>query len=136
MNGLARYDDVLADVIAELSRRVEEAVRAGIDPDAIVLDPGLGFAKESEHNWQLLAGLDQLLALGHPVLVGASRKRFLGAVLADGAGEPRPVDQRDGATDAVTAIAAVQGVWAVRVHDVLGSKDAVRVARAWRHGHG
>jgi dihydropteroate synthase len=76
------------------------------------------------------------MGLGHPVLVGASRKRFLGAVLADAGGEPRPVDERDAATDAVTAIAAVHGVWAVRVHDVLGSKDAVRVALAWRHGHG
>lgn len=136
MNDLARYADVVADVVSELSSRVDEALRAGIDPESIVLDPGLGFAKESDHNWQLLAGLDRILSLGHPVLVGASRKRFLGAVLADRAGEPRPVDERDAGTDAVTAIAAMQGVWAVRVHDVLGSKDAVRVARAWREGHG
>ncbi len=136
MNQLAHYEDAVADVIAELSQRVDEAIAAGIDPDAIVLDPGLGFAKESDHNWQLLAGLDRLHALGHPVLVGASRKRFLGAVLADADGQPRPVDERDAATDAITAIAAVHGVWAVRVHDVLGSKDAVRVARAWREGHG
>ena len=134
MTELARYDDVVADVVAELTVQSDAAVAAGIDPGAIVLDPGLGFAKESDHNWELLRHLDTILGLGFPVLVGASRKRFLGALLADEDGEPRAMEERDAATDAVTAIAAVQGVWAVRVHDVRRSRDAVRVAAAWRRG--
>jgi dihydropteroate synthase len=134
MNDLAQYDDVVDDVIAELGQRVAEATAAGMDPRAIVLDPGLGFAKRADHNWRLLRHLDRLQALGHPVLVGASRKRFLGSLLAADSGEARPVDERDAATDAVTAIAAVRGAWAVRVHDVRGSQDAVRVAEAWRRG--
>lgn len=134
MNDLATYDDVVGDVISELTQRVDAAVVAGMDVAAIVIDPGLGFAKESDHNWQLLRSLDQLMSLGFPVLIGASRKRFLGGLLADGAGVPRPMEERDAATDAVTAIAAAQGVWAVRVHDVRGSKDAVRVAAAWTQG--
>jgi dihydropteroate synthase len=136
MNDLSRYDDVVADVIAELLARVEAAAAAGVVPERIVIDPGLGFAKEADHNWQLLRQLDRILDLGYPVLVGASRKRFLGSLLADDAGSPRPVDGRDAATDAVTALAAAQGVWAVRVHDVAGSKDAVRVAAAWQEGSG
>jgi len=134
MTDLATYDDVVLDVASELAARVEAALAAGVSADSIVLDPGLGFAKDAGHNWQLLQRLDVLLAMGHPVLVGASRKRFLGDVLADESGEPRPVDHRDAATDAVTAIAAERGVWAVRVHDVLRSRDAVRVAAAWREG--
>lgn len=131
MDALARYDDVLADVCAELRARQDALVRAGVDPERVVLDPGLGFAKTSAHNWALLAGLPVLRALGRPVLVGASRKRFLGELLADASG-PRPVDQRDPATDAVSALAAAAGAWAVRVHDVRGSRDAVAVAMAWR----
>ncbi len=134
MAELAQYDDVVADVIAELLARVDAAIAAGVNPDRIVIDPGLGFAKEADHNWQLLRHLDQLIDLGYPVLVGASRKRFLGSLLADESGQPRPVDQRDAATDAITALAAAQGVWAVRVHDVSASKDAVRVAAAWLEG--
>jgi len=134
MNDLATYDDVVADVMSELMQRVDTAVAAGVAREAIVIDPGLGFAKDSHHNWLLLQGLDRLVGLGLPVLLGASRKRFLGALLADGADEPRPTDQRDAATDAVSAIAATLGVWAVRVHDVRGSKDAVRVASAWTRG--
>ena len=103
---------------------------AGVDPRRVVLDPGLGFAKHSHHNWELLRRLDVLLALGRPVLVGASRKRFLGDLLAD-EGEVRPVDERDAATDAVSALAAAAGAWCVRVHDVGGSLDAVAVAAAW-----
>lgn len=132
MNDMASYDDVVADVIAELKQRVDDATAAGIERESIVIDPGLGFAKESQHNWQLLKAIDQIMDLGFPVLLGASRKRFLGALLAEGA--PRPTDERDAATDAVTAIAATHGVWAVRVHDVRGSKDAVRVASAWSRG--
>jgi len=134
MNDLATYDDVVVDVISELSARVEAAVSAGIARSAIVIDPGLGFAKNSVHNWQLLQALDRLMAVGPPVLIGASRKRFLGALLAEDSGDPREMTDRDAATDAITAIAASRGVWAVRVHDVRGSKDAVRVAAAWTRG--
>ena len=133
MHELAVYDDVVADVTAELSARVQSAVAAGVDPAAIVVDPGLGFAKEAEHNWALLHDLGRLLALGHPVLVGASRKRFLGSLLA-AVGVPRPMAGRDRATDAVSALAAAAGAWCVRVHDVRGSRDAVEVARAWARG--
>jgi len=98
-----------------------------------VVDPGLGFAKEAEHNWALLKHLDALLALGHPVLVGASRKRFLGTLLAVD-GEPRALDQRDKATDAISALAAAAGAWCVRVHDVRGTRDAVEVAARWAQG--
>lgn len=134
MAELAHYDDVVAEVCAELAERVAEAVAAGIDVDRVIVDPGLGFAKEADHNWRLLQGLPDLMALGRPVLVGASRKRFLGTLLADADGTPRPMDLRDDATDAVSAIAATGGAWAVRVHDVRGSADAVRVAAAWRSG--
>jgi len=131
MATLAHYDDVVSDVCRELSARVEAAEAAGLDPASLVLDPGLGFAKQAEHNWSLLASLDVLAELGRPLLVGASRKRFLGELLADATG-PRPVGERDAATDAVSALAAESGVWCVRVHDTLGSLDAVRVAAAWR----
>lgn len=134
MNELARYDDVALDVMRELRGRVDAATDAGIDPSAIVVDPGLGFAKDADHNWQILLKLTTLLHQGYPVLIGASRKRFLGSLLADEDGEPRPVDRRDAATDAITAIAATMGVWAVRVHDVARSRDAVEVAAAWRRG--
>ena len=120
---------VVVEVIEELRQRRAEAVDRGIAPDRIVLDPGLGFAKEPHHNWQLLHHLDELLALGHPVLVGASRKRFLGELLQEDG--PRPVEQRDDATLAITALAAVAGAWCVRVHDARGNVDAVRVAQAW-----
>jgi dihydropteroate synthase len=108
-------------------------VAAGVDPARLVLDPGLGFAKNAEHNWALLRRLDVLVALGFPVLVGASRKRFLGSLLADAQGVPRPTSGRDVATAAVSALAARHGAWGVRVHDVIGTLDAVRVADAW-HG--
>ncbi|MEE6273598.1 dihydropteroate synthase [Georgenia sp. MJ206] len=131
MNDLSRYDDVVAEVRAELSERVDAVLAAGASPDQIVLDPGLGFAKDGADNWRLLARLDALRALGFPVLVGASRKRFLGALLADGTGTPAEPLARDRATAAVTALAASAGAWGVRVHEVLGSVDAVRVASAW-----
>jgi dihydropteroate synthase len=133
MHENAVYDDVVADVVAELSARATDAFAAGIDPRSVVLDPGLGFAKEADHNWALLAHLDRLLDLGHPVLVGASRKRFLGSLLAVD-GEPRPMELRDKATDAVSALAAAAGAWCVRVHDVRGTRDAVEVAAAWTRG--
>jgi dihydropteroate synthase len=134
MNELAQYDDVVVDVIRELRDRAEAAIAAGIPQRLIVLDPGLGFAKEADHNWLILQRLSNLAAQGYPILLGASRKRFLGSLLADASGEPRPVDQRDDASDAVSAIAAAMGVWAVRVHNVAGTRDAVQVAAAWRSG--
>ena len=131
MEDLATYDDVVAEVRDELSTRVDALSAAGVALDRVVLDPGLGFAKRSPHNWAILQDLDAISALGQPLLVGASRKRFLGDLLADGSGAPRPFEDRDGAGDAVTALAAAAGVWGVRVHEVRGSRDAVLVARAW-----
>ena len=131
MEDLATYDDVVAEVREELAARLEALVAAGVAVDRVVLDPGLGFAKRSPHNWALLRDLDQLRSLGRPLLVGASRKRFLGDLLADDLGEPRPFDGRDAAGDAVTALAAAAGVWCVRVHEVGASRDAVLVAREW-----
>lgn len=133
--GRADYGgDVVASVRDHLARRVDAALAAGVDPGAIVLDPGLGFAKDAHDNWALLHGLDALTDLGFPVLVAASRKRFLGSLLADPAGDPRAVAERDTATTAVTALAAAAGAWAVRVHDVAPSVDTVRVAAAWAAG--
>ena len=134
MDDLADYDDVVEDVLRELRERIAVLEHAGADPAQIVLDPGLGFAKPGVANWPLLARLDELLAVGHPVLVGASRKRFLGHVLAVGRGGDGdvPPAERDHATAAVSALAARAGVWAVRVHDVPATRDAVLVAAAWR----
>jgi dihydropteroate synthase len=128
----AFYRDVVAEVCAELEQRVEAVVAAGVAPEQVVLDPGLGFAKDAEHNWSLLAELPAVLALGHPVLVGASRKRFLGALLTIDPDLPRPVTEREDATTAVTALAAHAGAWAVRVHEPQASADAVLVAQAVR----
>lgn len=128
MDSLATYDDVVTDVRAELSARVDAALAAGVSPDALVLDPGLGFAKRAEHNWSLLRKLDVLMDLGFPVLVGASRKRFLGSLLADKQGVPRPPDGREEATAVISALVASAGAWGVRVHDVRRSLDAVKVA--------
>ena len=130
MDDLAVYSDVVGDVVSELAERAAAAVAAGVSPDRLIVDPGLGFAKNAEHNWALLRRLDALAALNLPVLIGASRKRFLGALLADESGEPRPVDEREAATNAITAIAANQRVWAVRVHEPRAAADAVRVAAA------
>ncbi|MDT4938663.1 MAG: dihydropteroate synthase [Pseudonocardiales bacterium] len=130
MRQLAHYDDVVADVRAELSMRIDAAIAAGVDASRLVIDPGLGFAKTGEHNWALLAALDAFTSLGPPVLVGASRKSFLGALLADGDDKPRPVHDREDATTAVTAYAALHGVWGVRVHDVRPSVDAARTIAA------
>jgi dihydropteroate synthase len=134
MDQLASYADVVAEVRAELSQRVDGALAAGVSADRIVLDPGLGFAKRPEHNWALLNHLDSLLSLGFPVLVGASRKRFLGTLLSDVDGQPREPAGREDATAAVSALAALQGAWGVRVHEVRPSLDAVRVAAAWLRG--
>jgi dihydropteroate synthase len=132
MYAAARYGDVVHEVGAELTTRVEDVVAAGVDPAQLVLDPGLGFAKNAEHNWALLAGLDRIVDLGLPVLVGASRKTFLGRLLAGPDGTPRPAEQRDAATLATTVLAAEAGAWGVRVHDAAASVDAVRTVEAVR----
>ncbi|HXW45318.1 MAG TPA: dihydropteroate synthase [Streptosporangiaceae bacterium] len=137
MYGSATYTDVVAEVRAELASRVSAAIAAGVQPEQIVVDPGLGFAKHPEHNWALLASLDRIGCLpGHParfpVLMAASRKRFLGRLLAGPDGEPRSFAGSDDATIAVTALAVAAGVWCVRVHVVPGNLDAVRVATRWR----
>ena len=125
------YENVVDEVRAELAAQVRHATAAGVDPARLILDPGLGFAKNAEHNWTLLGALDRIVADGFPVLIGASRKRFLGALLADPAG-PRPPDGRETATATVSALAAWHGAWGVRVHDVRGSQDAIAVSDAWR----
>lgn len=126
------YDDVVAEVRTELLASVEAAVGAGVDPAQLVIDPGLGFAKTGAHNWALLRALPEFVATGIPVLVGASRKRFLGALLADAHGSPRPPDGRETATAVISALAAWHGAWGVRVHDVRASVDALKVLGAWR----
>jgi dihydropteroate synthase len=132
MDERADYEDVVDDVRRELAQR-RAALRAkGVHDDQMVLDPGLGFAKPGEANWPLLARLPELVGDGLPVLVGASRKRFLGHLLAGPDGTPAPPLARDDATAAVSALAAVNGAWCVRVHDVPASVDAVRVAAAWQ----
>jgi dihydropteroate synthase len=137
MEHRAVYADVVAEVAAELSARIESLTEAGVDPALLIVDPGLGFAKQAEHNWALLASLSQIACLPHPaapfpVLVGASRKRFIGRLLAAGDGTPRPFTDCDDATIALTALAAAAGAWCVRVHAVPGNADAVRVAARWR----
>ena len=130
MGQLATYRDVVAEVRTELLDRVANATRAGVAPTRLILDPGIGFAKNAEHNWALSAHLDQLVRLGHPVLFGASRKSYLGRLLAGPDGTPRPVDQREAATIATSVLAAAAGAWGVRVHDVRGTVDALAVWRA------
>jgi len=130
MTDLAVYDEpggVVAAVRRELTRRVEAVLAAGVPADRLVLDPGLGFAKRGEHNWELLRRLDDVAVLGLPLLVGASRKSFLGALLADDDGAPRPVGDREVAGHALSVLVAAQGVWGVRVHDVRGTRDALAV---------
>jgi len=130
MDGLAEYDDVAIEVRDELAARVDALVAAGVDAERLILDPGLGFAKRGAQNWQLLARLDVLGGLGLPILVGASRKRFLGALLPDGA----PVEERDLSTAVVSVLAAQAGAWGVRVHDVRGTRRALDVLGAWQSG--
>jgi dihydropteroate synthase len=133
MNDFATYDDPGGVVVAvrdELAERAEAALAAGVARERLVLDPGLGFAKRGRHNWQLLADLATVQALGYPLLVGASRKSFLGTLLADADGSPRPVDGREAATMAISVLLAQAGVWGVRVHDVRSTRDALRVLAA------
>jgi dihydropteroate synthase len=130
MRDFAVYDGpggVVQAVRDELAARVEAILAAGVQPRRIVLDPGLGFAKRAEHNWALLRDLGPLESLGYPVLVGASRKTFLGRLLADSGGTVRPVDQREHANTALTVLLAQRGVWGLRVHDVRAARDALRV---------
>jgi dihydropteroate synthase len=134
MDSRARYQDVVQEVRDELGRRVDAVTAEGVDPRLIVLDPGLGFSKQPRHNWQLLTHLREVAhvnGVDFPVLVGASRKRFLGRLLAGPDGTPRSFVDSDDATAAVTALAAVAGAWCVRVHKVPPNADAVRVAAAW-----
>ncbi|MGY3203213.1 dihydropteroate synthase [Streptomyces sp. TE5632] len=124
------YDDIVTEVVDELHTRVAAVLEGGIAADRVIVDPGLGFSKDTDHDLALLARLDRLRALGHPLLVAASRKRFLGQVLAGPDGTPPPARERDAATAAVSALAAQGGAWAVRVHEVRATADAVRVVRA------
>ena len=128
------YRDVVAEVRDELLAGVDAAVAAGVEHANLIIDPGLGFAKTAEHNWALLHALPELVATGVPVLVGASRKRFLGALLADTDGAIRPPNGRETATAVVSALSALHGAWGVRVHDVRASVDALKVVRAWDRG--
>jgi dihydropteroate synthase len=126
-----RYRDVVAEVRAELLASIDDAVAAGVDPAMLIIDPGLGFAKTGQHNWALLHALPKLVAIGVPVLVGASRKQFLGTLLAGPDGAVRPPDGRETATAVLSALAALHGAWGVRVHDVRASVDALKVVDAW-----
>jgi dihydropteroate synthase len=127
MQSKASYADVVAEVITELRAQLDRVDRAGIATDKVIIDPGLGFAKTGEHNWQLLNRLDEFDVLGRPLLVGVSRKAFLGRLLADADGTPRPPKQRDDATTALTAVLALRRVWGARVHSVRASRDAIAV---------
>ncbi|WBB55436.1 dihydropteroate synthase [Verrucosispora sp. WMMD573] len=130
MSELASYGDVVADVRAELGQRVDAALAAGVDPDRIIIDPGLGFAKNAAHNWQLSARLPELVELGYPLLFGASRKSYLGQLLAGPDGLPRPTDGRAAATVATSLLAVAAGAWGVRVHEVRATVDALAVWQA------
>jgi dihydropteroate synthase len=134
MTSRAVYTDVVAEVVEELRARLASVLAAGIAFESVIVDPGIGFAKNAGHNWALLAHLDALAALERPLLVGTSRKTFLGRLLAAPDGTPRPVGDREDATQATTALAAAAGAWGVRVHAVRPAADAVRVASAWTSG--
>ncbi|WP_153397753.1 dihydropteroate synthase [Ornithinicoccus halotolerans] len=125
MDELANYDDVVEDVVAELTQQVDALLAAGLAPGQLVLDPGFGFSKTAEHNWRLLAHLPRLVALGHPVLVGTSRKRFLAAY--DEQGVPDAPADRDLASAVTSVLAADARAWAVRVHDVAATCRALQV---------
>jgi dihydropteroate synthase len=137
MQSRAVYADVVGEVVAELTERIRMLIAAGVDPELLIVDPGLGFAKLPAHNWTVLARLAEISRLPcpgapFPLLVGASRKRFIGRLLASPTGDPRPFDESDDATIALTALAATTGAWCVRVHAVPGNADAVRIASRWQ----
>lgn len=124
---------VVDDVYDELMKQVDDVLQAGVSPSQIIIDPGLGFSKPSvEHNFPLMTALERFNATGYPVLIGASRKRFVGAALADAGIDKPNMDSKDNATAAISALCAEHGVWAVRVHDVEKSRDAVAIGNAWR----
>ena len=123
MQSHADYKDVVREVRNELEERVEALLRAGVSAEQIILDPGIGFAKKSEHNWELLRNIDRLQLLGYPLLVGVSRKRFLGELI----GNENP-DEREASTVALTFELARQKVWGVRTHSIKAHKDAIAVA--------
>jgi dihydropteroate synthase len=128
------YGDVVEDVVAELGEQLDAALAAGIDPARIAVDPGIGFSKTADQNWDVLAGMERLHGLGHPVLIATSRKRFLGTLLADPSGALRPADDREDGTTATSALAAAAGAWCIRTHAVRPTLDAVRVAGRWAGG--
>lgn len=130
MEASAHYRDVVAEVRAELLQRVEAAVAAGVDPAMLILDPGLGFAKNADHDLALLNSLSAFVDLGLPVLLGASRKRFLARVVSRDEDGLRQPAERDAATLATSVMAAQTGAWGVRVHEVKNTVDAVRVVAA------
>lgn len=134
MQSRAVYADLAAEVTAELGKQAEAALAAGIRADRLILDPGFGFAKTGEHNWELLNHLDDLDALGYPILYGLSRKTFLGTLLAEPDGRPRPARERDDASLALTTLLAQRRVWAVRVHRVRSTCDAIAVVERMRLG--
>lgn len=125
MQDLAHYKDVVKEVKEELEERISSAIEAGVDPDQIIIDPGIGFSKSGEHNWELLKNIDRLSLLGYPILIGASRKRFLGELT----GSSNP-DEREAATLAITAMMAKQGIWAVRTHSVKAHRDVIATISA------
>jgi dihydropteroate synthase len=129
MQSRASYADVVTEVIAELGIQIDEAASAGVAMDKLIIDPGLGFAKTAEHNWQLLQRLEEFDVLGRAMLVGVSRKTFLGQLLVDADGSPRLPKEREDATTALTTVLALQRVWGVRVHSVRASRDAIAVAQ-------
>ena len=129
MQSKAVYGDVVSEVIAELREQLDAAESAGVSAEKLIIDPGLGFAKTAEHNWQLLQRLEEFDVLGRPMLMGVSRKTFLGRLLAAADGSPRPPKECDDATTAFTAVLALREVWGVRVHSVRASRDAITVAQ-------
>ncbi|MDR6168262.1 dihydropteroate synthase [Microbacterium paludicola] len=140
MYATARYDDVVAEVVAELQERVSAAAAAGIAPSRIILDPGIGFGKRGEQNWAVLHRLDRIVGLGKRVLVGTSRKGFLREAIGDVPGADTPgaggadIGRRDLATAVTSSLAADAGAWGVRVHDVATTRDALAVRSRWREG--
>ena len=122
MDKNAEYEDVVKEVKDELDERVTTLITEGVNPEQIIIDPGIGFAKNAEHNWELLRNLDRLALLGYPILIGASRKRFLGALVSG-----KSPDDRESATIAITTLVASQGMWGVRTHSVKPHVDAIRV---------
>jgi dihydropteroate synthase len=131
MQAHTTYGDVVEDVMTELREQLDAAARAGVDPARIAVDPGIGFSKTFDQNWDVLSGMERLHDLGHPVLVATSRKRFLGDLLTDASGQLRPAALREDATTATSALATGAGAWCIRTHLVRPTLDAILVARRW-----